>query len=105
VDVLQTIKRLVLRGNILFTQKAEEEMACDDLDADLVAEAIMNAPAIAKRLRSKNRQTGQREYLYVIVGVTFDGMAVYTKGKIAKMADREVFYVLVSSKKSTSEHD
>jgi hypothetical protein len=38
----------------------------------------------------------------VIVGVTFDGVAVYTKGKILKSGDREVFYVLVSSKKSTS---
>jgi hypothetical protein len=101
LDVLQTIKRLVVRGNLLFTQKAEEEMERDDLDEDLVAEAILNAPGIAKRLRSTNPETGQREYLYVIVGVTFDGLALYTKGKILKKDGREVFYVLVSSKKST----
>jgi hypothetical protein len=37
----------------------------------------------------------------VIVGVTFDGQAVYTKGKIAPIDGHEVFYVLVSSKKDT----
>jgi len=101
VDVLQTIKRLVLRGNVLFTLKAEDEMARDDLDEDLVCEAIINAPGIAKRLRSANPQTGRRESLYIIAGVTFDGTVVYTKGKILKAENREVFYVLISSKKST----
>jgi hypothetical protein len=51
VDVLQSIKRLVLRGNVLFTEKAQEEMIDDDLDEDLVCEAILNAPSILKRLR------------------------------------------------------
>ena len=101
MDVVQKIKRLVLRGNVLFTLKAEEEMMIDGLDEDLVVEAIMNAPAIAKRLRSKNPGTGRREHLYVIVGVTFDGLVIYTKGKIAKLDDREVYYVFISSKKST----
>lgn len=49
MDVLQKSKRLVLRGNVLFTLKAEEEMMIDGLDEDLVVEAIINAPAIAKR--------------------------------------------------------
>jgi len=75
-------------------------MARDDLDEDMVAEAILNAPAIAKRLRSTNPRTGQAEHLYVILGVTFDGIVVYTKGKILKTGGREVFYVLISSKKS-----
>ncbi len=102
MDVLQTIKRLVLRGKLLFTKKAEDEMAQDDLDGDLVAEAILNAPAIIKRLRSANPETGEREYLYVLVGVTYDGTVIYTKGKIVKKGGQEVFYVLISSKKSTS---
>lgn len=80
-------------------------MARDDLDEDLVVEAILNAPAIAKQLRSANPKTGKRERLYVILGVTFDGVVVYTKGKILKQKNREVFYVLVSSKKSTPEGD
>jgi hypothetical protein len=50
VDVLQAIKRLVLRGNVLFTEKAQEEMVHDDLDEDLVYEAILNAPSILKRV-------------------------------------------------------
>ena len=43
-----------MRGDVLFTLKAEDEMARDDLDEDLVCEAIINAPGIAKRLRSAN---------------------------------------------------
>ena len=76
-------------------------MERDDLDEEQVVEAIVNAPAIYKRISSGNPHTGQREYLYVIVGVTFDGTAIYTKGKILKKAGKEVFYVLISSKKST----
>lgn len=68
MDALQTIKRLVLRGKILFTAKAEDEMARDDLDEDLVCEAILNAPSITKRLRSTNPHTRRREHLYAIVG-------------------------------------
>ncbi len=57
---------------------------------------------LKKRVRSANPRTGQREYLYIIAGVTFDGTVIYTKGKILKTENREVFYVLISSKKSTS---
>ena len=70
MDILITIKRLVLRGNIIFSQKAEEEMELDDLDRFMVSEAILNCPGIMKRLRTRNPLTGQKEYLYVIVGVT-----------------------------------
>jgi len=37
----------------------------------------------------------------VIKGLTFDGVAVYTKGKILRQEGVDVFYVLISSKKST----
>jgi hypothetical protein len=33
--------------------------------------------------------------------MTFDGIDVYTKGKILKHQGEEVFYVLISSKRST----
>ena len=101
MDALQTIKRLVIRGNVLFTQKAVEDMEKDDLDDDLVAEAILNAPSVTQRLRATSPETGQRDYLYVIIGLTFDGVVVYTKGRILKKDGREVFYVLISSKKGT----
>jgi hypothetical protein len=84
MDILVEIKRLVLKGRIAFTEKAAEEMIRDDLDEDAVCEAILNAPSIAKRLRSKNPDTGAKESLYVIVGLTYDGVAIYTKGKILK---------------------
>ena len=102
MDDLARIKRLVLHGQVKFTAKAADEVLADGLTEDLVLEAIMNAPAINKKLRSKNPSTGSRERLYVIIGVTFDGIPIYTKGKITRLQDREVFYVLISSKRSKS---
>ncbi len=79
----------------------EIEMVRDALTPELVYEAILNAPAIFKVLRSRNPRAGRSERLYVIKGLTFDGMDVYTKGKILKKEGVEIFYVLISSKKST----
>ncbi len=76
-------------------------MVRDALTPELVYEAILNAPAIFKVLRSRNLKAGRSERLYVIKGLTFDGVDVYTKGKILKREGVEVFYVLISSKKST----
>ena len=76
-------------------------MVRDSLTPELVYEAILNAPAIFKVLRSRNPRAGKGERLYVIKGLTFDGMDVYTKGKILKREGIEVFYVLISSKRST----
>jgi len=101
MDVLVRIKRLVVSRRVLFTEKAETEMVRDALTPELVYEAILNAPAIFKVLRSRNPKAGKSERLYVIKGLTFDGVDVYTKGKILKKEGVEVFYVLISSKKST----
>ena len=101
MDVLVRIKRLVVSRRVLFTEKAETEMAADALTPELVYEAILNAPAIFKVLRSRNPKAGRSERLYVIKGLTFDGVDVYTKGKILKKEGVEVFYVLISSKKSS----
>jgi hypothetical protein len=101
MDVLVRIKRLIVCRRVLFTEKAEIEMLRDALTPELVYEAILNAPAIFKVLRSRNRRAGKSERLYVIKGLTFDGLDVYTKGKILKKGEVEVFYVLISSKKST----
>ena len=100
MDVLVRIKRLVLAGQVLFTAKAEAEMVADALTQAQVYEAIVNAPAVYKILRS--RRAGHRDdILYVIKGLTFDGMVLYTKGKILKRESREVFYVLISSKRAS----
>jgi hypothetical protein len=101
MDMLVRIKRLVVSRRVLFTEKAEVEMARDALTPELVYEAILNAPAIFKVLRSRNPKSGKSEKLYVIKGLTYDGLDVYTKGKILKKERIDIFYVLISSKKST----
>ncbi len=101
MDILIRIKRLVISRRVLFTEKADQEMAADSLTPEMVYEAILNAPAIFKVLRSRNPKTGKAERLYVIKGMTFDALEIYTKGKIVEKEGIDVFYVLISSKKST----
>ena len=101
MDIFIRIKRLVIARRVLFTEKAETEMARDGLSPELVYESILNAPAIFKALRSRNPRTKKAERLYIIKGLTFDGLGIYTKGKILKKEGVDVFYVLVSSKRST----
>ncbi|MFC1451786.1 hypothetical protein ACFLSJ_00405 [Verrucomicrobiota bacterium] len=101
MDTLVRIKRLVIARHVLFTQKAEGEMAAESLTPELVYESILNAPSIFKALRSRNPQTKKTERLYVIKGLTFDGLGIYTKGKILTKEGVDVFYVLISSKRST----
>ena len=76
-------------------------MAAESLTPELVYESILNAPSIFKALRSRNPWTKKAERLYVIKGLTFDGLDVYTKGKILTKEGVDVFYVLISSKRST----
>jgi hypothetical protein len=38
----------------------------------------------------------------VIKGMTFDGLDIYTKGKVLTKEGEDVFYVLSSSKRSTN---
>jgi hypothetical protein len=100
MEPLIQIKRLILAGCVLFTEKAEQEIAADHLSKTLIYEAIWNAPAITKTIRSRNPKTNKRENLYIIKGLTFDGLPIYTKGKILKYKTKDIFYVLISSKKS-----
>ena len=103
MEILARIKRLILRGDYKFTLKARDEMDLEDITELEVAEAIMNAHRIDKVLRSQSHHRGATsERLYVIKGLTYDGVAIYTKGKIARFRGQEVFYVLVSSKRSTN---
>lgn len=101
MDILLQIRRLVLSGKVYFTKKATTEMKADGLTRALVCEAIVSSSLITKTLRSHNPDTGKREKLYVIKGLTYDGLLIYTKGKIAKIDQQETFYVLISSKRST----
>jgi hypothetical protein len=101
MDILVRIKRLVIARKVLFTIKAEAEMAVEFLTQELVYESILNAPTIFKALRSRNPQTRAIERLYVIKGLTFDGLDIYTKGKILRQDGVDIFYVLISSKRNT----
>jgi len=97
---LVAIKRLCRADRVAFTAKAELELIRDALTEDDVIEAILNADAIQKRLRSQNPQTGLRETLYVIESTNWDGLLIYTKGKIEHEPDGDRYYILISSKRS-----
>ena len=101
MDVLIRIKRAVLAGRYAFSEKARLEMETDDLTELDVAESILNAVAIYKRLRSSSpSRNNRREYLYVIQSTNLDGLAIYTKGKLVQEAGIETYYFLVSSKRA-----
>ena len=76
-------------------------MARDGLTEEDVLEAILNAPLISKTIRSRRLvPDGSPEYLYVIPGMTYLGITIYTKGKILKRkTGEEYFYVIISSKR------
>lgn len=98
---LLRIKRLILRGQYRFTLKAELERLRDGLTETEVLESIIMAPIIKKTLTSRSRYRAFKgEKLYVIEGLTYDGILVYTKGAIRKVNGEEMLYILVSSKRS-----
>jgi hypothetical protein len=51
-DLLVRIKRAILAGRYAFSEKARFEMECDGLTELDVAESIVNAVAIYKKIRS-----------------------------------------------------
>ena len=100
-DVLVRIKRAVLAGRYVFSEKARTEMKADGLTEFDVIESILNAVAIYKTLRSRSPQRTQRkEYLYVIQSPNLEGLAIYSKGKLVRDAGSEIYYFLVSSKRA-----
>lgn len=100
-DVLIRIKRAVLAGRYAFSEKARVEMEANDLTELDVAESILNAVAVYKRLRSHSGPKARaREYLYVIQSTNLEGLMIYTKGKLVREAGSETYYFLISSKKA-----
>lgn len=78
-DILVRIKRAVLQKRTRFSKKAILEMEADGLTELDVEEAILNAPAIYKKIRSRNPYRKRAvEYLYVIQSVNLEGVLVYT---------------------------
>lgn len=91
MDLLLRIKRLIWQHRIAFTKKATDEMDRDGIDAADVAESILNAGFIrTKRSESRRRRT-HREKVHIIEGFTYDGLFIYTKGVIRRVADQKIF--------------
>ena len=102
MDVLQRIKHLIVRGRYRFTYNALRELHTDALDPEDVLESILKAQAIKKTVRSRGlAKRGSREKLYVIESFNYRGTLIYTKGKFAREAGEEIYYLLISSKHST----
>jgi len=100
-DILVRIKRTILAGRYAFSEKARVEMESDGLTEIDVAESIINAVAIYKRLRSRSRQRLTRtEYLYVIQSTNLEGVMVYSKGKLVREHGEDHYYFLISAKKA-----
>ncbi len=99
-DILVRIKRAVLAGRYAFSAKAQIELEADGLTELDVAESILNAVAIYKRLRSISPHRSGREYLYVIQSSNMEGLAIYSKGKLVAEGGSETYYFLVSSKRA-----
>ena len=100
-DILVKIKRAVLAGRYAFSEKARFEMKADGLSELDIAESILNAVAIYKKIRSTSPARSQaKEYLYIIQSPNLDGIAIYTKGKLVLEAGEDTYYFLVSSKRA-----
>ncbi|MBI4403608.1 MAG: hypothetical protein HY537_05575 [Deltaproteobacteria bacterium] len=93
MKTIDKIKRLAVRRKLKFTFKAECELLRDGLTQDDIIESIINAPDIKKELKST---VAPGDMLYVIESPNFDGLWIYTKGKLMKNGSE--FYVLISSK-------
>ena len=66
-----------------------------------MVEAIVNAHRINKVLRSRSPyRSHPDEKLYIIKGLTFGNLVIYTNGKIVTDAVTETFYILISSKRA-----
>ncbi|MBS1786663.1 MAG: hypothetical protein JST85_03025 [Acidobacteria bacterium] len=100
-DVLVRIKRAVLQGRTRFSKKALLEMEADRLTELDIEEAILNAHVIYKKIRSHSPHRAKKvEYLYVLQSTNLDGIFIYTKGKFLREGNTEIFYFLISAKKS-----
>jgi len=103
-SVLVRIKRAVLDGRYAFSKKAGDGLEADGLTELDAVEAIANAVAIYKTLRSRSpRRSRPGEKLYVIQSTNLEGLLMYTKGKFTTMGGVETYYFLISAKRSVSD--
>ncbi|MBI5765391.1 MAG: hypothetical protein HZA51_17925 [Planctomycetes bacterium] len=97
MDILTQIKRLIVRRQYRFSEKATDELALDGLDEADILESILMADRIRKTIISTIRSG---EKLYVIESANYSGTLIYSKGKIAHEGGTEFYYFLISSKRS-----
>ena len=98
-DVLIRIKRAVLAGQYAFSEKARSELEADCLTELDVAESILNAVAIYKRIRSRSLfRPETREYLYIVQATNLDGVPIYSK--VSWSARRPVMFTTFLSRQS-----
>jgi len=100
-DVLVRIKRAVLAGRYRFSLKATCEMETDGITELDVLESILNAVAVYKTIKSTSPRRGSPgERLYIIQSTNLAGLPVYSKGKLERDAENEIYYFLISSKRA-----
>jgi len=100
-DMLVRIKRAVLAGRYVFSEKARIEMEVDGITEMDVAESILNAVAIYKTIHSQSPfRKGAKEYIHIIQSTNLEGLPIYSKGKLIKEAGEDTYYFLISSKKA-----
>ena len=75
-------------------------MECDELTELDVAESIVNAVAIYKKLRSDSPRRAGKDYLYLIQSPNLAGLAIYSKGKLVRESGVDTYYFLISSKRA-----
>lgn len=100
MDILVTIKRLVFRRQIIWTSHADTQMVEDDLTREEIIESILSARHLRSKRSTSEGRVGRREKVHIIVGKTFAGVPVYTKGVIRRERESAAFYVVISAKRN-----
>jgi hypothetical protein len=100
-DDLIKIKRLVISGQYIFTEKALNEMYSDGISKEDVIESILNAQFLRKKNSKSEFKEGKKEKIYIIESYSLTGTFIYTKGVIKGLDNEQKYYLLISSKRST----
>src|SRR5687768_16282728 len=100
-ETLRQIKRAVFAGRYEFTQKARTELDADGLLPSDAVESILTASSIYKTIRSTSAaRQRRREYSHIIQSTNFDGILIYTKGKLVVSGAVATYYFLISAKRA-----
>jgi len=99
VDLLARIKRLAIRRKLIWTGKAELQMAQSGITREDVIEAIINAQFVITKISISRRRKMRKERVRIIKSFTMDGVYIYTKGVIRKIGGEDYFYIIISAKR------